>query len=168
MVINALIAYFPFMIANAMPIFIAKGTPLDFGKLFFDNKRILGDSKTFEGLINGLLFGTTMTSFYAIISSNSFWIIYGFMGSLGALAGDMINSFIKRRIGKKTGEQLPILDQINFILGATLFIKILNLDVIVSINIDLKTFIIALVISYFLHRLTNYYAYKLGIKKVPW
>jgi CDP-2,3-bis-(O-geranylgeranyl)-sn-glycerol synthase len=43
------------------------------------------------------------------------------MLSLGALMGDLIESFIKRRINREPGKSLPIADQIDFILGAFLF-----------------------------------------------
>ncbi len=35
--------------------------------------------------------------------------------------GDLIESFIKRRINREPGKSLPIADQIDFILGAFLF-----------------------------------------------
>ena len=39
----------------------------------------------------------------------------------GALCGDIIESFFKRRIGKNRGENWIILDQLDFILGALMF-----------------------------------------------
>ncbi len=164
----SLIMYFPFMVANAMPLFIKHGKPLDMGRFFIDGRRILGDSKTFEGFINGLLFGTLITSYYYLVTSNTNWLIYGVLGSLGALLGDITNSFLKRRLGLRPGAPLPILDQINFVLGSTFIVKVTSLDEAVGIVIDLKIFVIALIINYLLHRLTNYLAFKLGLKKVPW
>jgi len=51
----------PAYIANATPVIsvkiIGRSTPLDRGMYAWDNKRILGDGKTVEGLISGILVG---------------------------------------------------------------------------------------------------------------
>jgi CDP-2,3-bis-(O-geranylgeranyl)-sn-glycerol synthase len=51
----------------------------------------------------------------------SFDIFLGFVLSLGALTGDLLESFIKRRLNRSPGSSLPVADQIDFILGAFLF-----------------------------------------------
>jgi CDP-2,3-bis-(O-geranylgeranyl)-sn-glycerol synthase len=43
-------------VANAFPAVVKGTTPLD-GKRTWNGKRILGDSKTYEGLFAGLVFG---------------------------------------------------------------------------------------------------------------
>lgn len=44
------------------------------------------------------------------------------MLSLGALIGDLTESFIKRRIGFPPGASLPVADQLDFVAGALLFL----------------------------------------------
>jgi CDP-2,3-bis-(O-geranylgeranyl)-sn-glycerol synthase len=48
-------------------------------------------------------------------------ILFGFLLSLGALFGDLFGAFLKRRMGFAPGELLPVVDQIDFIIGAILF-----------------------------------------------
>ena len=40
---------------------------------------------------------------------------------LGALLGDLTGAFIKRRLGIQPGGLLPIVDQIDFVVGAVVF-----------------------------------------------
>jgi len=41
--------------------------------------------------------------------------------SFGALTGDIIGSFIKRRVNVKSGDPSPFMDQLGFILMALIF-----------------------------------------------
>jgi CDP-2,3-bis-(O-geranylgeranyl)-sn-glycerol synthase len=85
----------------------------------------------------------------------------GFLLSSGALFGDMMGSFIKRRLGIKQGRPAPILDQLNFIFGALLFtypFSPIPLDMIITICL----------ITPIVHLTSNIIAYKLKIKKVWW
>ncbi|AHC51238.1 hypothetical protein SUSAZ_04095 [Sulfolobus acidocaldarius SUSAZ] len=156
-----LIYYIPALVANGSAPFIKSGTPIDFKRKLNDGRRVLGDGKTFEGLLLSLTFGTTVG---AIISRflGIEWIIIGFVESLGAMLGDMLGAFIKRRIGLERGARAPILDQLDFILGATVVL----ISFKVNLNIYQVAFVCVLVIA--LHMFTNYMAYRLKIKSVPW
>lgn len=55
-----LVYYFPAFVANGSGPLVKNGTPIDFRKNFQDGRRILGDGKTFEGLLMGLTYGTTV------------------------------------------------------------------------------------------------------------
>jgi CDP-2,3-bis-(O-geranylgeranyl)-sn-glycerol synthase len=85
--------------------------------------------------------------------------------AFGAMLGDIAGSFIKRRRGIERGGSLPLLDQLGFLVVALLF---------ASLSADFKTlFTIPVIIAGFiitpvLHLTTNYIAYKLGLKEVPW
>ncbi|MCX6643833.1 MAG: CDP-archaeol synthase, partial [Candidatus Bathyarchaeota archaeon] len=69
LIIEALKFIFPAYCANATPVLAGGGTRMDFGKNFYDGKRVLGDNKTFRGfffgwgvgigvgLLEGLVFG---------------------------------------------------------------------------------------------------------------
>ena len=121
---------FPAYCANAAPVIFGGGKPMDFGKKFLDGKPFLGSHKTFRGFLAGIIIGTLVGVVQTIIfeqflvqygSQFHYSILLGFVMSLGALTGDIIESFIKRRLNRSPGSPLPVADQIDFILGAFLF-----------------------------------------------
>ncbi|HDQ06770.1 MAG TPA: CDP-2,3-bis-(O-geranylgeranyl)-sn-glycerol synthase [Candidatus Bathyarchaeota archaeon] len=121
---------FPAYCANAAPVIFGGGQPMDFGKRFFDGKPLLGSHKTVRGFLAGLIVGTLVGLVQTLLSEQilvqystqfQYTVFLGFMLSLGALTGDLIESFIKRRINRAPGSSLPIADQIDFVLGAFLF-----------------------------------------------
>ncbi|UXD21632.1 hypothetical protein IPA_06050 [Ignicoccus pacificus DSM 13166] len=160
--IKLLMIYLPAMVANASPVFLKKGTPVDFGKLFIDGRRILGDGKTWEGLLLGLWFGGTVALSLWLLTSDLDYFVYGLVGSLGALLGDMLFSFIKRRLGLERGAPLPLADQLDFFLGATALMMALGW------RPKMEYWIIAGVIIVGLHVTANRIAYMLKLKDVPW
>jgi CDP-2,3-bis-(O-geranylgeranyl)-sn-glycerol synthase len=83
--------------------------------------------------------------------------------SLGALLGDLAGAFVKRRLGIAPGGLLPVIDQVDFVVGAVLF----SLPVATSI-LSWELIVAALLITPPLHLLTNFAAYKLGLKNNPW
>ena len=118
-IIQALWLVLPAYIANASALLVGGGTPIDFGKNWKDGKRVLGDGKTWRGLISGAFigmtcgFGLSVVAKYANMSEFSFLGLNDFLGfplmiliigsiCFGALIGDIIKSFFKRRFGKKT------------------------------------------------------------------
>jgi CDP-2,3-bis-(O-geranylgeranyl)-sn-glycerol synthase len=88
---------------------------------------------------------------------------FGLLLSLGALLGDLTGAFAKRRLGIAPGGLLPIIDQMDFILGAVLFSLPLSLQVM-----SWELVLIVLVITIPLHLLTNFGAYRLKLKSNPW
>jgi len=156
---------FPAYCANAAPVIFGGGQPMDFGKHFFDGKPLLGSHKTVRGFIAGLIVGTLVGLVQTLLfeqflfqySQFEYPIFLGFMLSLGALTGDLIESFIKRRINRAPGSSLPVADQIDFILGAFLF----------SIPVSppsLPAAVIILLITIPIHLLTNLGAALLNMK----
>jgi len=89
--------------------------------------------------------------------------MFGFVLALGALFGDLAGAFLKRRLGIAPGDLLPIIDQVDFILGAILFSFFLSLKFI-----SLELIIAVLILTPPIHLLTNFMAYKAGLKKHPW
>jgi len=83
--------------------------------------------------------------------------------SLGALFGDLAGAFVKRRIGLAPGDLLPVIDQIDFIIGAILFSFPLSLQIL-----SWELILAVLIVTPPIHLLTNFAAYKLGLKNNPW
>jgi CDP-2,3-bis-(O-geranylgeranyl)-sn-glycerol synthase len=137
-VIQALWLVLPAYIANASALLVGGGKPIDFGKKCKDGRRILGDGKTWRGFYAGAFVGIAAGfgfSVVAIYANNSDFAFLGLSDfgrfpimipivisiCFGALLGDIIESFFKRRIGKDRGENWIPFDQLDFILGALLF-----------------------------------------------
>lgn len=153
-VYNALYFIFPAYCANAAPVIFGGGTPIDMGRNFRDGRPLFGPRKTFRGFFAGLIIGT----FVGLVGGN---MLSGFMLSLGALIGDLTESFFKRRLGLSPGGSLPLADQLDFVAGALLF----------SLLISPPTLPIALtvvIITPLIHILTNFLAYLVGMKKERW
>jgi len=128
----------PAYIANGCAVLVGGGKPIDFGKKFKDGERILGDGKTWRGLFSGAFIGMTggfgFATLAVLINNSEFsWLGFSNFGRFpvmipiifsicfGALLGDIIESFFKRRIGKRRGQDWVPFDQIDFILGVLFF-----------------------------------------------
>ena len=159
LVIEALKFIFPAYCANAIPVIAGGGFPMDFGKNFFDGKRVFGKNKTFRGFFFGLAIG--------IMVGLSEWLVFDYpflfiiISPLGALLGDLAAAFLKRRLGIPPGGLLPVIDQIDFVVGA------LTISMPLGI-IYLELALAVIFITPPIHLLTNFLAYKLKLKKNPW
>ncbi len=153
---NTFLFLIPVYVANSVPLLIKGKTPIDCGKNFIDGKRILGDGKTVEGFVFGTLAGFLIG---LIILKDPF---LSFILSFGALLGDSIESFIKRRIGIKRGDPLPIFDQLDFIFGVFILLYFFYP------NLFWQHFLNAIILTVILHPVANFIAYLFKIKDVPW
>jgi CDP-2,3-bis-(O-geranylgeranyl)-sn-glycerol synthase len=168
----ALYFILPAYVANASPIIFGGGRAIDAGKKLPDGKPIFGSHKTVRGFCAGLVAGTLTGAVQSVVLKYNllpsfvlpfqFNIMSGFMISLGALTGDLFHSFVKRRFSIPEGSPLPIADQLDFVVGAFFFYFI------ISQSLSLLTVAIILAVTLPLHLLTNFLAYKLGLKKTPW
>ncbi len=135
MILGVLYLFIPAYVANMMPVIVKKipflNYPLDFG-IKHDNKRLLGDNKTWRGFLFGVASSTVAFAlqkyFYtigftrwAVIPYDQASITIGFLMGFGALLGDATESFIKRKIGYDPGKPCFPWDQIDFMIGALLF-----------------------------------------------
>jgi CDP-2,3-bis-(O-geranylgeranyl)-sn-glycerol synthase len=161
LVVEALLFIFPAYCTNAVPVLAGGGYPMDFGKKFFDGRPIFGKNKTFRGFFCGLVVGTAVGLLETLVFS--YPPFFGLLLSLGALFGDLAGAFAKRRVGLAPGELLPVVDQVDFIVGALL----LSLPVSLPF-LSLELVVCVLIITPPLHLLTNFGAYKLGLKSNPW
>lgn len=167
-IVNALYFIFPAYCANAAPVIFGGGAPIDAGRKFLNGQPILGSHKTFRGFFVGLAVGTFVgfVQFILFQSSNylqqillfPFTISLGFILSLGALVGDLIESFFKRRLGLRPGSSLPIADQLDFVIVALLFSLLVSPP-------PLHMVLIIIVITPPIHLLTNFLGNLLRKKK---
>jgi len=160
-VIDALKFIFPAYCANAVPVIAGGGSPIDFGRKFIDGKPVFGKNKTFRGFFFGLAIGLIVG--YAEALLFGYPLFLGLLTSLGALFGDLIGAFMKRRLGLAPGDILPVVDQVDFIVGAVL----VSLPVY-GYMLYWELVLAVLIITPPIHLLTNFFAYRLGLKKNPW
>ncbi len=159
---SALWFILPAYVANATPVVLGGGRPIDAGKKFIDGRPIFGAGKTVQGFIAGLAAGTFVGLFQGIAAGTlSHYLALGFLLALGALLGDLLGSFIKRRLSIKRGDAALGLDQLSFVVLALLAASPLTLP---SWEIVLTIIIITLPI----HLATNFGGYKLGLKSRPY
>ncbi len=158
-VIEALKFVFPAYCANATPVLSKGKRPMDFGRNFFDGRRLLGANKTFRGFFFGLLIGTVV-GLMEVAFFHYPWL-FAIFTPLGALLGDLAGAFLKRRLNIQPGGLLPVVDQIDFVVGALVFsLPIMTISWQVAVGV--------LLITPPIHLFTNYLAYSLKLKKNPW
>lgn len=180
-IIQAFWLIIPAYVANASALLVGGGTPIDFGKTYKDGRRILGDGKTWRGLFAGAFLG--MTSGFALSVVAKYAQLYSFPIYLadftgfpymiplifsicfGALLGDIIESFIKRRIGRERGEDWIPFDQLDFIIGVlftTLLVSLMLYYVGLlsynwfSANFTLAHVLTLLIATPFIHLFSNF------------
>jgi CDP-2,3-bis-(O-geranylgeranyl)-sn-glycerol synthase len=162
----------PAYVANMAPVF-ARGhfqflnKPLDFG-LTFRKKRVLGDNKTFRGLLVGVSLGTLVgigqgllpLALFPSVIMNSTWQ-WAFLISLGALLGDAVKSFFKRQCGVAPGTPWVPFDQIDYTIGALALGSVLYLPLWYEV-------IILIITNGTLHILVNFIGSKIGMRDSLW
>lgn len=166
----------PAYFSNGSGLVFGGGTPVDFGKSDKNGVRWIGDGVTWRGLIAGTLVGTLTGAIQGIIAPYIIaqfgqyiitpiitgipeGIVVGFLLGFGALLGDAIGSFLKRRLGIGRGKPAPVLDQLDFIIVALILVSLV-------VKLTLPVVGIAIVLTLAFHLLTNTGAYLLGIKDV--
>ena len=159
---EAFLLMIPAMVANGSAVLVRHGTPIDFRRNLWDGRRVLGDGKTFEGLLVALSFATIMGGVLAAATGEAPRLAYGLLAGLGAMLGDMAGSFIKRRLNLARGSPLPVVDQLDFVVGAALLLSLAG----APLGIYGLMLVSALILV--LHRATNLAAHRLGLKDVPW
>ncbi|MBS3816291.1 MAG: CDP-2,3-bis-(O-geranylgeranyl)-sn-glycerol synthase [Candidatus Thermoplasmatota archaeon] len=179
-ILTAILAFIPAMIANSLAVVFGGGPPIDAGKKLGEN-RILGDGKTWRGLfgggisaaIVGLVLYFLLRPFFPLYPSPLFYktLMILFSLSFGSLLGDIGGSFVKRRRDLPRGENSPVLDRYDFVLGAFLLTSLTRPDWMIRTYFEgngwIGTLIIILGIP-LLHRGVNIIGYKMGLKEEPW
>jgi CDP-2,3-bis-(O-geranylgeranyl)-sn-glycerol synthase len=167
-IIELILFIMPAYFANAVPVLLGGGPPLDFGKNFYDNERILGNGKTIRGFVAGVAAGVVVACLLAFTVHIEFFenqktqLFGGIMLSFGTMVGDSLGSFIKRRMHVKEGKQF-FLDTILFLIVALIFAYPFASRAYTYFNIG-----ILLILTVILHPFANFIANRIGLKSVPW
>lgn len=174
LILQALWYILPAYVANSTPVLLHGKTPIDFNLKFFDKRPWLGKGKTIKGFLFSVAAGTLTGVIQAFIENPDLTYImtralFVFGLSFGAMTGDSVGSFIKRRFNLKRGQAVPLLDQWDFLIGAIAFAGVAEFflgfgDVLPDLTLILVIFVITPVF----HILTNFLSYKLKLKDVPW
>jgi CDP-2,3-bis-(O-geranylgeranyl)-sn-glycerol synthase len=172
----------PAYVANPSAVLFGGGTPMDFGRTTGSGIRILGDGKTWRGFFGGIFSGCVIGLLLVGVSIPFDEGHFGFgpypdflviiiLLSSGALLGDVLGSFIKRRLGRKRGSKAPGLDQYDFLIGAWLLLLIFKTQWFLDHFIiwpNTLALVTVMILTPLLHRGVNILGYKMGKKDVPW
>lgn len=149
------------IVANGTPILLRDimhsrmNTPLDFGMRFVDGRRLLGDSKTWRGVLAAIMVTALLAA----------WLDYpaqtGAMVAALAMLGDCTASFIKRRLSLPPSSMAPLLDQVpESLLPAWVLMETFGLD-------TLSVFVVSGLFIVF-ELSASVVLYRLGIRKRPY
>jgi CDP-2,3-bis-(O-geranylgeranyl)-sn-glycerol synthase len=180
-ILFALWFFLPAGVANVTPILAVKvpllkawNTPLDLGRSF-KGKRLLGDHKTWRGIVSGVIMGTLFAGFQGYLFDQSVWVqsisqsvnydsasilLLGFLLSLGALGGDALKSLLKRQLSVKSGESWFPFDQLDYIVGGLILSALV-------VQIPVINYLWILILWFGLHLLFSYIGYLLKLKDSP-
>ena len=160
-----------------------RGPSMDFGRNWFDGRRILGSSKTWSGFLFGTFVAVPIVLLQAwliLIAPPNLQLVphYGstvvaalpvaFLLTGGALTGDAVGSFIKRRLGYGSGARVLGLDQLPFVLLPIGLGLVFYRSIFVTTFFSLEALLWVLLLTLGLHILFNWIGFKIGTKKVPW
>jgi len=149
------------IIANGAPIILCAimgnylDFAIDFGYRLPDNNPLFGSSKTWRGVVAAVIF----TSIAAIL--------IGYPASTGAQVaiyaalGDILSSFIKRRLGMAPSSMAPLLDQV----PESFLPAVMLMD---TFELDLQSIIILVCVFIVVELLLSGIFFKLGIRKRPY
>lgn len=173
--------FLPAYLTNMIPslsatlgIFKCLAKPVDFGKKIKDSP-ILGSHKTWRGVIVGPISGILIVllqrwlfSNFSAIREISFFdyqeiniLLFGFLIGLGTICGDLFFAFIKRRLKLKPGARFLPWDQINYVIGAAIFLS-------PFFKIEIKVWMVLLVLSPLLHITATQLGFILGLSRSRW
>lgn len=181
-IISCLYFFLPAYFTNMTPplarragIFNFLDKPVDFNKKF-KKEPILGSHKTWRGAICGIMVGILAVYLQAwlfqlpLVQEISFFnyqeiniLSFGFLLCGGAVFGDLLSAFLKRRLKLKPGARFFPFDQTNYVIGAAIFLTLFS-----EIGIDILVWFILFILTFFLHIIVNRLGYLLGLHSSKW
>ena len=174
----------PAYIANAVATLPrGRGPPMDFGRRWSDGRRILGASKTWSGFLFAGFFGMPfclLEAWLILIAPPNLELVptlaptvlaavpLAALLTFGAMSGDALGSFLKRRLGRESGTRTLLLDQMPFVLVPIGLGFALDPALFASVFFHWEAVLWLLVFTLGLHVAFNWIGFKVGLKKVPW
>ncbi len=174
----ALWAMLPAYVPNNVAVLAGGGRPIDGGRTW-RGSRLLGDGKTWRGTAVGTAIGALLAlglnaARPAVADSlgialPTFPAVAAVSLPLGAMAGDVLASFFKRRTGRERGAPFPVVDQLDFAVVALALTALAAPGWFFDTFLDPPGVLVAVfVLTPALHVGTNGVAYVLGLKDEPW
>lgn len=161
-----------------------RGPAMDFGKTWpRDGRRILGPSKTWSGFLAGsfgaMPFGLLEAGLILAAPPNlalvpqlapSVLLAVPVVAivTVGAMAGDAVGSFVKRRLGRASGARTLLLDQLPFVLLPIAIGLVAYPALFLEVFASWEAVLWLLLITLGLHSAFNWIGFHVGLKKVPW
>lgn len=171
LVIKSFIFFLPAGIANMSPVLVQcinfMNVPIDFGYRY-KGDYILGPNKTYRGLFFGtlcsvltvyieLLIYPHFTQYALIDYTQVNVVLLGTLLGTGALVGDAVKSFFKRRVGKAPGSSWIPFDQLDWIIGAIISVSFI-------VKLDTYLIVTSLILFGLLHPTVNFLGYLMGLR----
>lgn len=128
--------------------------PLDF-TIKLGNQDLFGPSKTWRGLIAAIVF-TALVAFVL-----GYTLVLGAVIAVAAMTGDVLSSFIKRRLQLKPSSMAPFLDQIPEVLLPALVVR-------EQFGLDASSVMLVVCGFVLLELVLSQILYRFGIRKTPY
>lgn len=149
------------LVANGVPVVISylfhhrASLPIDFGWVLADQQRCLGDNKTWRGLFSSVIVTTLLAGLLGLD------YVIGVQLSLLVMVGDLLSSFIKRRLGRTAGSRALFLDQVpESLLPAGLLMD--------EFGLGFSQVIVLVLVFIIIEQGLSFVFYKLGVRKKPY
>jgi CDP-2,3-bis-(O-geranylgeranyl)-sn-glycerol synthase len=176
LIVSALWAMLPAYVPNNVAVVAGGGRPIDGGRTW-KGRRLLGDGKTWRGTAAGTVAGVTLAALLNAVnpavsaavgvSLPRFPPVVAVTLAFGAMLGDIVASFLKRRSGRQRGAPAPGLDQLDFVV-MSLALTALAAPAWFGATFPLPALAVVLVATPVFHVATNAVGYVLGVKDEPW
>ena len=175
-VVVAFWAMLPAYVPNNAAVLAGGGRPIDGGREW-NGKRILGDGKTWRGTAAGIVAGLALAGILTALAPEvrtaigvdvpEFTPLAAVGLAAGAMLGDILASFFKRRTGRQRGAMFPGVDQLDFVVVSLPLTALLASEWFFDV-FTIGVLLVVVVLTPVLHVTTNVAAYKLGLKNEPW
>ena len=171
----AIWAMLPAYIPNNVAVLAGGGRPIDGGRTLDDGNRALGDGKTWRGTAVGTAAGVVLALLLnrvhpfvsGVVAADPFPVAAAVSLSFGAMLGDILASFLKRRTGRQRGAVFPGVDQLDFVVVSLLLTAVVATGWFLD-TFTLPVLVAVVVLTPLLHVGTNALAYAVGLKDEPW
>ncbi|MGD9409471.1 CDP-archaeol synthase [Thiohalocapsa sp.] len=147
--------------ANGTPVLLQTllggrwSTPVDLGLRLRDGHRLLGDAKTWRGLAGAIAAGTLLAPLLGLSP------MLGAAAAALAMAGDLLASFVKRRLGRTRSSRALLLDTV----PESLFP---GLGLMLPLQLTALEVLVLVILFTLLDNLASPVLYRLRLRRRPW